>query len=49
MNERQAVDLTFRFVEAINRRDLAELMAEDHVFVDPSGERHAGREMMREG
>jgi len=52
MKEREAVDLTFRFVEAINRRDLAklaELMTEDHVFVDPSGERHAARETMRQG
>ena len=52
MYEGEAVDVAFRFVEAINRRDLAavdRLMTADHVFVDPSGERYEGQATMREG
>ena len=46
------LDLAFRFVECINRRDidsLAELMTDDHVFIDLSGEEHHGRDAMVEG
>jgi len=40
------------FAGAINRQnagELAELMTEDHVFIDSLGARVAGREAMREG
>ncbi|MGP8244414.1 MAG: nuclear transport factor 2 family protein [Bryobacteraceae bacterium] len=47
-----AVDTVLRFLECINRRDadkLAELMAEDHVFIDSLGQAVRGREKMRAG
>ena len=40
------------FVAAINARDperLAELMTDDHVFVDSDGKEHSGKDRMREG
>jgi ketosteroid isomerase-like protein len=46
------LDLAFRFVECINRRDadgLTELMADDHVFIDLSGEEHRDREALIQG
>jgi ketosteroid isomerase-like protein len=47
-----AVDAVVQFLECINRHDadkLAELMSEDHVFVDSLGASVAGREHMRTG
>jgi len=47
-----AVDTVLHFFECINQRDpdkLAELMTEDHVFVDSLGQPVAGREKMRAG
>jgi ketosteroid isomerase-like protein len=47
MVQESPLDLAFRFVECINRRNLeglADLMADDHVFIDLSGEVHHQRE-----
>ncbi|MBI4879444.1 MAG: nuclear transport factor 2 family protein [Planctomycetes bacterium] len=47
-----AVQVVKAFIAAINRRDaaaLAELMAEDHTFVDSRGTRVSGREKMAAG
>ncbi len=47
-----AVEVTRRFVAAINRQDvnaLAELMTPDHRFTDSLGNTVRGRESMREG
>ena len=47
-----AVDVVKAFVAAINRRDcreIAELMTEDHTFVDSGGTVQAGRETMMAG
>jgi uncharacterized protein (TIGR02246 family) len=47
-----AIDTVLEFLERINRRDadkLAELMAEDHVFIDSIGQTVRGREKMRAG
>ena len=46
------VEVTLQFVERISRHDvdgIAELMAADHVFVDSGGDRHEGRDHMRQG
>jgi ketosteroid isomerase-like protein len=51
MAQESPLDLAFRFVECINRGDvqgLAELMADDHIFIDLSGEEHRGREALIE-
>lgn len=46
------VDAVLQFLERINQHDadtLAELMAEDHVFIDSLGQSVRGREKMRAG
>jgi ketosteroid isomerase-like protein len=46
------VETVLQFMERINRRDvdkLAELMTEDHVFIDSLGNSVRGRETMRAG
>jgi len=46
------VDTVLEFCERINQRDpdkLAQLMTEDHVFVDSLGQAVRGREKMRAG
>ena len=46
------VDTVIQFLECINRHDadrLAELMTEDHVFIDSLGQAVRGREKMRAG
>lgn len=46
------VDVVLKFLERINQHDaekLAELMAEDHVFIDSLGQSVRGREKMRAG
>jgi ketosteroid isomerase-like protein len=50
--KRSAVDTVLQFLERINQHDadkLAELMAEDHVFIDSLGQSVTGRENMRLG
>lgn len=50
--KRPAVDTVLQFLERINQHDadkLAELMAEDHVFIDSLGQPVTGRENMRLG
>ena len=50
--KRAAVDTVLQFLERINQHDadkLAELMAEDHVFIDSLGQSVTGRENMRLG
>jgi uncharacterized protein (TIGR02246 family) len=45
-------EIVLRFMERINQRDpdsLAELMTEDHLFVDSLGQSVRGREQMRAG
>jgi ketosteroid isomerase-like protein len=45
-------DTVLEFLRRINRRDvdgLAEMMAEDHVFIDSLGRAARGREQMRAG
>lgn len=45
-------DVVAGFIAAINRHDpaaLAELMSEDHTFIDPQGRRGSGRKEMIEG
>jgi len=47
-----SVETVLAFFEAINRHDadqLAELMTEDHVFIDSLGRSQRGRETMRAG
>jgi len=47
-----SVETVLHFLEAINLRDadkLAELMTEDHVFIDSLGQSVKGRESMRLG
>jgi ketosteroid isomerase-like protein len=47
-----SADTVVQFLDCINRRDadkLAELMTEDHVFVDSLGQSVRGREKMRTG
>jgi uncharacterized protein (TIGR02246 family) len=47
-----AVEIVLEFLERINKRDadkLAELMTEDHVFIDSLGHKVRGREQMRTG
>jgi ketosteroid isomerase-like protein len=49
---RPTVDTVLQFLERINQHDadkLAELMAEDHVFIDSLGQSVTGRENMRLG
>jgi ketosteroid isomerase-like protein len=46
------VDTVLNFLDRINQRDadkLAELMTEDHVFIDSLGQSVRGREKMRAG
>ena len=46
------VETVLEFMERINRRDadqVAELMSEDHLFVDSLGQKVQGREKMRAG
>ncbi|MGA8104003.1 MAG: nuclear transport factor 2 family protein [Candidatus Acidiferrales bacterium] len=46
------VEIVLQFLERINQRDvdkLAELMTEDHVFIDSLGHSVRGREKMRTG
>ena len=46
------IETVLQFMERINRRDpdqLAELMTEDHVFIDSLGQAVHGRERMRKG
>lgn len=50
--DQEALRLVGKFIAAINQRDvpqLAELMAEDHRFVDATGAAHVGREKMKLG
>jgi uncharacterized protein (TIGR02246 family) len=50
--KRAAVETVLQFLERINQHDadkLAELMAEDHVFIDSLGQSVTGRENMRLG
>ena len=47
-----SIEAVLEFMERINKRDadkLAELMTEDHVFVDSLGNTVQGREKMRSG
>jgi ketosteroid isomerase-like protein len=47
-----SVETVLQFLDRINQRDvdkLAELMAEDHVFIDSLGQSVRGREKMRAG
>ncbi|MFX1565578.1 MAG: nuclear transport factor 2 family protein [Promethearchaeota archaeon] len=49
MTQSELISVALRFNERINARDLTglgELMTEDHVFIDISGEVHEGRERM---
>jgi uncharacterized protein (TIGR02246 family) len=46
------VETAHAFVDAINSRNpdrLAELMTDNHTFVDSDGSEHSGREAMRRG
>jgi ketosteroid isomerase-like protein len=46
------IETVLQFMERINQRDadkLAELMTEDHVFIDSLGQSMRGREKMRSG
>jgi uncharacterized protein (TIGR02246 family) len=46
------IEIAYAFVEAINSNDpdrLANLMAENHTFVDADGTEHRGRDEMRRG
>ena len=46
------VETILQFLERINQHDadkLAELMTEDHVFIDSLGQSTRGREKMRTG
>jgi ketosteroid isomerase-like protein len=46
------VDTVLQFLERINQHDadkLAELMTEDHIFIDSLGQSVRGRENMRSG
>jgi uncharacterized protein (TIGR02246 family) len=48
----RTIDIVLHFLERINRHDadgLAELMTEDHVFIDSLGNSVSGRENMRAG
>jgi len=45
-------EITLEFVERINARDpdgLAELMTDDHTFIDSGGDVERGRDVMRKG
>ena len=47
-----AIETVLDFLDRINKRDadkLAELMSEDHVFIDSLGNTMQGREKMRAG
>jgi ketosteroid isomerase-like protein len=49
MEHRKKITVALRFNEMINTRDLqglAELMTEDHTFIDIPGEVHEGRDQM---
>jgi len=46
------IETVLQFMDRINQRDpdkLAELMSEDHVFIDSLGHKMTGREAMRKG
>jgi len=46
------IEVVLAFMDGINQRDvdkLAELMTEDHVFIDSLGQTMRGRETMRKG
>ena len=46
------VETVLAFIDRINQRDpdkLAQLMTEDHVFIDSLGQAVRGREQMRAG
>jgi ketosteroid isomerase-like protein len=50
--KRPAVDTALQFIERINKHDadkLAELMTEDHLFIDSLGHSVRGRDQMRVG
>jgi len=52
MNETSPLETVLLFLDAINARDLdkiAQLMTEDHVFIDSLGQAVRGREKMRAG
>lgn len=52
MSEPRAIDVAFRFVEHINRRELeslVELMTPDHRFIDLAGDVEEGRDVMGAG
>ncbi|MFW9845342.1 MAG: nuclear transport factor 2 family protein [Candidatus Thorarchaeota archaeon] len=52
MEHREEISITLRFNEMINTRNLtglAALMAEDHTFIDISGDIHSGRDKMITG
>ena len=52
MDSFQLMSVALRFNEKINQRDaegLAELMTEDHAFVDSDGAVSKGRDVMKEG
>lgn len=52
MSEPGPEEITLKFVELINAQDpdgLAELMTEDHTFIDSAGEVERGRDVMRKG
>lgn len=49
---RDVVETPFRYVAHVNRQDvdkLAEMMTEDHRFVDPSGDEAVDQDTMRQG
>ena len=47
-----ALETALQFVEQVNSADcdqMAEIMTEDHTFIDADGSRNSGREKMRKG
>lgn len=52
MNEKDPKLIVLQFNECINNQDikgLADLMTEDHVFIDSSDDVHGGKEFMTQG
>ena len=52
MNPFDLINAAIKFNEKINRRDadgLAELMTDDHAFIDSGGKSTRGKEVMKEG
>jgi uncharacterized protein (TIGR02246 family) len=52
MNSSELMLVALRFNERINQRDLeglAELMTDDHTFIDNSGDVTRGKDVMKEG